>query len=38
MTLETVFTERWPFVLAFVWLPALGLLLWPRGDLNHAAS
>jgi hypothetical protein len=38
MTLEATFADRWPFVLAFIWLPALGLLLWPRREANDATA
>ncbi len=37
MSLDAVFAQRWPFVLAFVWLPALAMLLWPRQRAIDAA-
>ena len=38
MTLEALFTARWPFIFAFLYLPALALVLWPRpADASAAA-
>lgn len=38
MTLEAAFAQRWPFVLAFIWLPALGMLLWPRREADDVPA
>jgi hypothetical protein len=36
--LETVIAHRWPVFLVTLWLPALVLVLWPRGGLGSLQS
>jgi hypothetical protein len=38
MPLEILFTARWPFIFAFLYLPALALVLWPRPTEARAAT